>query len=145
MWQDCSTWLNIAAAQEESGCDFTDVNHSFSKASESAQKAGQARLQVGFDLSLHLEKGCGLRHILFCEQKRVLRRWLACQRRNGSVDADDTEAQLQELCAAKGWSPQDSEGEEDEEEEMDNSEPLDNDIILSDSGTRHSSAFGSIS
>lgn len=108
--EDCSTWLNIAAAQEESGCDFTDVNHSFSKASESAQKAGQARLQ-----------------------KRVLRRWLACQRRNGSVDADDTEAQLQELCAAKGWSPQDSEGEEDEEEEMDNSEPLDNDIILSDS------------
>lgn len=65
-------------------------------------------------------------------QKRVLRLWLASQKRCGSSKADDTEARLQELCATEGWSPDGSE----EEEEMDNSEPLDDsDIILSDSGT----------
>lgn len=59
------------------------------------------------------------------------------QRRCGSSKADDTEARLQELCAAEGWSPEGSDGEEDEEEEMDNSEPLDDsDVILSDSGKR---------
>uniref|UniRef100_A0A8D3DNV6 Tonsoku-like protein n=1 Tax=Scophthalmus maximus TaxID=52904 RepID=A0A8D3DNV6_SCOMX len=68
-------------------------------------------------------------------QKRVLRLWLASQRRRGSSDADDTEARLQELCAAEGWSPEGSDGEEDEDEEMDNSESLeDSDVILSDSG-----------
>lgn len=68
-------------------------------------------------------------------QKRVLRLWLAAQRRSGSSDADDTEARLRELCASEGWSPDDSDGEEDEEEEMDNSEPLDDsDVVLSDSG-----------
>ena len=69
-------------------------------------------------------------------QKRVLRLWLASQRRGGSSDAEDTEVRLQELCAAEGWSPYGSDGEEeDEEEEMDNSEPLDDsDVVLSDSG-----------
>lgn len=68
-------------------------------------------------------------------QKRVLRLWLAYQRRSGSSDADDTEARLQELCASEGWNPDGSDGEEEEEEEMDNSEPLDDsDVILSDSG-----------
>lgn len=68
-------------------------------------------------------------------QKRVLRLWLASQRRLGSSKADDTEARLQELCAAEGWNPDGSDGEEDEEEEMENSEPLDDsDIVLSDSG-----------
>lgn len=58
------------------------------------------------------------------------------QRRSGSLNADETEAKLQELCAAEGWSPDGSDGEEDEEEEMDNSEPLDDsDVILSESGT----------
>ena len=69
-------------------------------------------------------------------QKQVLRSWLAAQRRGGSSQGDDTEARLQELCAAEGWSADGSEGEEDEEEEvMENSEPLeDSDIPLSDSG-----------
>lgn len=71
-------------------------------------------------------------------QKRALRLWLAYQRRCGSSKAEDTEAMLQELCAAEGWSPNGSDGEEDEEEEMDNSEPLDDsDVVLSDSGRQH--------
>ncbi len=65
----------------------------------------------------------------------MLRLWLASQRRCGSSQADDTEARLQELCAAEGWSADGSDGEEDEEEVMDNSEPLDDsDVYLSDSG-----------
>lgn len=71
-------------------------------------------------------------------QKRVLRLWLVSQRRCGSSQADDTEARLQELCAAEGWSVDRSDGEEDEEEEMDNSEPLDDsDVVFSDSGRVH--------
>lgn len=66
----------------------------------------------------------------------MLRLWLASQKRCGSSQADDTEARLQELCAAEGWSPDGSDGEEDEEG-MDNSEPLeDSDVVLSDSGKR---------
>lgn len=77
-------------------------------------------------------------------QKRVLRLWLASQRRCGSSTADDTEARLQELCAAEGWSPDRSDGEEDEEEEMENSETLDDsDVVLSDSG-RHSAPLASL-
>uniref|UniRef100_A0A3Q3QQV0 Tonsoku-like protein n=1 Tax=Monopterus albus TaxID=43700 RepID=A0A3Q3QQV0_MONAL len=57
--------------------------------------------------------------------KRVLRLWLVSQRRSGSSNTDETEARLQQLCVAEGWSPDGSDGEEDEEEEMDNSEPLD--------------------
>lgn len=76
-------------------------------------------------------------------QKRVLRLWLASQKRCGSSQADDTEARLQELCAVKGWSPDGSDGEQDEEEEMDNSEPLeDSDVVLSDSGKRCASSNG---
>ncbi|XP_044231765.1 tonsoku-like protein [Thunnus albacares] len=109
--EECSTWLNIATAQEESGCAFEDIDNSYSTALRCAQKSGQARLQ-----------------------KRVLRLCLAVQRRNGSSDADDTEARLHELCASEGWSPDNSDGEDDEEEEMDNSEPLDDsDVVLSDS------------
>ncbi|XP_078145625.1 tonsoku-like protein [Centroberyx gerrardi] len=109
--EECSTWLNIAVSQEESGCDFEDVDSSYSTALRCAQRAGQTRLQ-----------------------KRVLRLWLAAQRRSGSSNADDTEARLQELCASEGWSADGSDGEEDEEEEMENSEPLeDGDIHLSDS------------
>lgn len=53
--------------------------------------------------------------------------------------ADDTEAKLQELCSAEGWSADGSDGEEEEEEEeMDNSEPVDDsDVVLSDSGSLH--------
>ncbi|KAM9341128.1 tonsoku-like protein [Symphorus nematophorus] len=109
--EECNTWLNIAAAQEESSCAFEDIDSSYSKASRCADKSGQARLQ-----------------------KRVLRLWLASQRRCDSSQADETEARLQELCASEGWSPDGSDGEEDEEEEMDNSEPLDDsDVVLSDS------------
>lgn len=46
LYQECSTWLNIAAAQEESGCSSEDVDGSYSKASHCAQTSGQARLQV---------------------------------------------------------------------------------------------------
>ncbi|KAM3595020.1 uncharacterized protein V6R79_017174 [Siganus canaliculatus] len=109
--EECSTWLNIASAQEESGCASEDVSSSYTKASHCAQSSGQTRLQ-----------------------KRVLRLWLAFQRRCGCSEADDTEAKLQELCTAEGWSVDGSDGEEDEEEEMDNSEPLDDsDVNLSDS------------
>lgn len=38
--------MNVAAAQEEGGCPFEDVHSSYSKASNCAQKSGQARLQV---------------------------------------------------------------------------------------------------
>ncbi|TNN55316.1 Tonsoku-like protein [Liparis tanakae] len=109
--EECSTWLNIATAQEESGCAFEDMEGSYTAASHCAQKSGHTRLQ-----------------------KRVLRLWLAAQRRHGSSQTDDTEARLQELCAAEGWSPDGSDGEDEEEEEMDNSEPLDDsDVVLSDS------------
>ncbi|KAM4724394.1 tonsoku-like protein [Anableps anableps] len=110
--EECSTWLNIAAAQEESGSTFQDVESSYSSALSCAEASGQARLQ-----------------------KRALRLWLASQRRRGSSDADETEARLRELCAAEGWDPEGSDGEEDdEEEEMDNSEALDDsDVVLSDS------------
>uniref|UniRef100_H3DIT7 Tonsoku-like protein n=1 Tax=Tetraodon nigroviridis TaxID=99883 RepID=H3DIT7_TETNG len=108
--EDCSTWLNVAAAQEESGCPCEEVDSSYTKASNCAQKSGQARLQ-----------------------KRTLRLWLAFQRRHGVCLSKDTEAKLLELCAAEGWNPDGSDGE-DEEEEMDNSEPLeDSDVVLSDS------------
>ncbi|KAK1893684.1 Tonsoku-like protein [Dissostichus eleginoides] len=109
--EECSTWLNIAAAQEESGCALEETDSSYSSASRLADQSAQARLQ-----------------------KRVLRLWLASQRRRGSSQAEDTEARLQELCAAEGWSPDGSDGEEDEEEEMDNSELLeDSDVNLSES------------
>ncbi|KAI9522022.1 hypothetical protein NQZ68_040333 [Dissostichus eleginoides] len=109
--EECSTWLNIAAAQEENGCASEETDSSYSSASRLADQSAQARLQ-----------------------KRVLRLWLASQRRRGSSQAEDTEARLQELCAAEGWSPDGSDGEEDEEEEMDNSELLeDSDVNLSES------------
>lgn len=44
--QECSTWLNIAAAQEESRCSLEDIDSSYSNASRCAQKSGRARLQV---------------------------------------------------------------------------------------------------
>lgn len=83
----------------------------------------------------YLEMGNGL---AARPQRRVLRLWLAAQRRRGSLEADDTEAELRELCLADGRDPDGSDGEEEEdEEEMDNSEPLeDSDVILSDSGER---------
>ncbi|KAK5857492.1 hypothetical protein PBY51_010734 [Eleginops maclovinus] len=109
--EECSTWLNIAMAQEESGCALEETDSSYSSALRMADQSAQARLQ-----------------------KRVLRLWLASQGRRGSSQAEDTEARLQELCAAEGWSPDGSDGEEGEEEEMDNSEPLDDsDVILSES------------
>ncbi|KAM4625981.1 tonsoku-like protein [Polymixia lowei] len=109
--EECSTWLNIAASQEDSGCVFEDIDSSYSTALRCTQRAGQTRLQ-----------------------KRVLRLWLAAQRRGGSAHVDDTEARLRELCASEGWSADGSDGEEEEEEEMENSEPLeDSDIALSDS------------
>ncbi|XP_061897522.1 tonsoku-like protein isoform X1 [Entelurus aequoreus] len=109
--EECSTWLNIAAAQEESVVAFEDQDSSFGAALRCAQTHGQARLQ-----------------------KRVLKLWLAAQRRSGSLNDSETEAKLLELCATEGWTPHDSDGEEAEEEEMDNSEPLDDsDVVLSDS------------
>ncbi|XP_072221759.1 tonsoku-like protein [Leuresthes tenuis] len=113
--EECHTWLNIAAAQEENGCASEDVDGSHRTALRCAQVSGRARLQ-----------------------KRVLSLWLASQRRCGSSNVNDTEAKLRQLCASEGWSPDGSDGEEEEEEEeeeeMDYSEPLgDSDVILSDS------------
>ncbi|XP_037550604.1 tonsoku-like protein [Nematolebias whitei] len=109
--EECSTWLNIAAAQEESGCRSQDIESSYSTAVRCAEASGEAKLQ-----------------------KRALRLWLASQRRSGSSSADDAEARLLALCAAEGWDPEGSDGEEDEDEEMDNSETLDDsDVVLSDS------------
>uniref|UniRef100_A0A674BZ54 Tonsoku-like protein n=1 Tax=Salmo trutta TaxID=8032 RepID=A0A674BZ54_SALTR len=109
--EECNTWLNIAAAQEESGRTVEDVDCSYDTALRCAQRAGQPKLQ-----------------------RRVLKTWLAAQSREGSSQTDDTRARLEELCAAEGWSPDGgSEGGEDEEE-MENSEPMeDSDIQLSDS------------
>ncbi|XP_037097712.1 tonsoku-like protein [Syngnathus acus] len=109
--EECSTWLNIAAAQEESGSATEDQDSGYNAAFRCAQMCGQARLQ-----------------------KRVLRLWLAAQKRKSSSDANDTETRLLELCASNGWTPDGSDGEEDGEEEMDYSEPLDDsDVALSDS------------
>nr|XP_057945890.1 tonsoku-like protein [Doryrhamphus excisus] len=111
--EECSTWLNIAAAQEESGATFEDQEKSFCAARRCAETCGRATLQ-----------------------KRVLRLWLAAQRRSGSANVDDIEAKLLELCASESLNPHDSDGEEEEEQEegVDNSEPLDDsDVVLSDS------------
>nr|XP_046222419.1 tonsoku-like protein isoform X1 [Oncorhynchus gorbuscha] len=109
--EECNTWLNIAAAQEENGRTVEDVDCSYDNALRCAQRAGQPKLQM-----------------------RVLKTWLAAQSRGGSSQTDDTQARLEELCATEGWSPEGgSEGEEDEEE-MENSEPMeDSDIQFSDS------------
>lgn len=48
--QECSTWLNIAAAQEESSCALEDVERSYNSALRCAQESGQARLQVRDEL-----------------------------------------------------------------------------------------------
>ncbi|CAB1334938.1 unnamed protein product [Coregonus sp. 'balchen'] len=108
--EECNTWLNIAAAQEESGRTMEDVDCSYDSALRCAERAGQLKLQ-----------------------RRVLKTWLGAQSRRGSSQTDDTQARLEELCATEGWSPEgESEGEEDEE--MENSEPMeDSDIQLSDS------------
>ncbi|XP_027857210.1 tonsoku-like protein isoform X1 [Xiphophorus couchianus] len=110
--EECSTWLNIAAAQEESGCSCEDVESSYSSAVSCAEASGQARLQ-----------------------KRALRLWLASRRRRGAAGDDALEARLLRLCATESWEPEGSDGEEEEEEEeMENSEALnDSDVVLSDS------------
>ncbi|XP_030644250.1 tonsoku-like protein [Chanos chanos] len=108
--EECETWLNIAVCLEESGQSIEELDKCYGSALKCAETAKQAKLQ-----------------------RRVLRAWLSAQRRGGSSQSDNTEARLQELCAAEGRSPDDSE-EEDEEEEEPNSEPLeDSDIQLSDS------------
>uniref|UniRef100_A0A8C5CVL3 Tonsoku-like protein n=1 Tax=Gadus morhua TaxID=8049 RepID=A0A8C5CVL3_GADMO len=100
--EECSTWLNMALSQEDSGCSPEEVDTSFEAALECAQRAGRPALQVR---GLRAEDSLGA-----------------------------TEARLRELCAAEGWNPDCSDGEEEEEEEEENSEPLvDSDIALSDS------------
>lgn len=44
--QECATWLNVAAAQEESGCPREDVDASYAEAAGCARESGRARLQV---------------------------------------------------------------------------------------------------
>lgn len=46
VFQECSTWLNIAAAQEESGCLSQDIESSYSTAVRCAEASGGAKLQV---------------------------------------------------------------------------------------------------
>uniref|UniRef100_A0A3P9Q8L8 Tonsoku-like protein n=1 Tax=Poecilia reticulata TaxID=8081 RepID=A0A3P9Q8L8_POERE len=47
--EECSTWLNIGAAQEESGCSCEDVESSYNSAASCAEASGQARLQDDLD------------------------------------------------------------------------------------------------
>ncbi|XP_064157110.1 tonsoku-like protein isoform X2 [Anguilla rostrata] len=102
--EECDSWLNIAAAEEEAGRSLEELDNCYSTALQCAKRAALPKLQ-----------------------RQVLRVWLAAQQRRGSAHCDDTSAQLQELCAADSG----SEGEEEEEE---NSEALeDSDIQLSDS------------
>lgn len=104
--EECSTWLNIAAAQEEAGGPSQDVDVSFEMALRRAEASGQLVLQ-----------------------KRTLRLWTASQWRRGSSNAAEMELKLRELCGPDG-----SDGEEDEDEDMEDSEPLDDsEVILSDS------------
>ncbi|KAL0969558.1 hypothetical protein UPYG_G00229080 [Umbra pygmaea] len=109
--EECTTWLTIAAAQEESGKTMEDVDCSYDTAWRCAQRAGQAQMQ-----------------------RRVLNAWLAARTRRGSSHADETRSRLEELCAAEGWSPDGASEEEEDEDEMESSEPMeDSDIQLSDS------------
>ncbi|KAI1895045.1 hypothetical protein AGOR_G00102230 [Albula goreensis] len=105
--EECDSWLNIAAAEEEAGRPLEELDSCYSTALQCAKKSGLPKLQ-----------------------KQVLRAWLATQQRGGSAHCDDTAARLQQLCAEDGG----SDGEEEEEEE-ENSEALleDSDIQLSDS------------
>ncbi|KAJ7989205.1 hypothetical protein DPEC_G00317090 [Dallia pectoralis] len=108
--EECNTWLNIALAQEEGGRSMEEVDVSYDTALRSARSSCQ-------------------------QQSRVLKAWLAAQRRSGSSQADDTQARLEELCRTEGRSPgAGSEEEEEDEDEPENSEPMeDSDIQLSDS------------
>uniref|UniRef100_A0A3P9A3B5 Tonsoku-like protein n=1 Tax=Esox lucius TaxID=8010 RepID=A0A3P9A3B5_ESOLU len=68
------------------------------------------------------------------KESRVLKAWLAAQRRCGLSQADDTQARLEELRRTEGWSPEGgSEGEEDEDETENSEQMEDSDIELSDS------------
>lgn len=74
LYQECSTWLNIAAAQEESSCSFEDIDSSYSKASGCAQKSGQARLQVCCnDVKTHVLCERVILWITLCKDLRCLR------------------------------------------------------------------------
>lgn len=66
LFQECSTWLNIATAQEESGCAFQDIESSYTAALRCAEKSGQARLQVRLSeqLKVSYETGENLKTIL---------------------------------------------------------------------------------
>ncbi|XP_028981172.2 tonsoku-like protein [Esox lucius] len=109
--EECKTWLTIAAAQEESGKSLEEVDISYDTALRCAQRSCQAKLQ-----------------------SRVLKAWLAAQRRCGLSQADDTQARLEELRRTEGWSPEGgSEGEEDEDETENSEQMEDSDIELSDS------------
>ncbi|KAJ3613544.1 hypothetical protein NHX12_019791 [Muraenolepis orangiensis] len=85
--EECSTWLNMAVSQEESGSGLEDVEPCYRTALQCAKRAGLPRLQ-----------------------KRVLRMWLAAQQRGGSAGAEDTEAELRELDIALSDSDDDLEG-----------------------------------
>ncbi|XP_056332374.1 tonsoku-like protein [Danio aesculapii] len=108
--EECETWLNMAACQEEMCQSMETLDHCFTSALKCAEKSGLNKLQ-----------------------RRVLRVWLQAQRRCGSSQCDDIEARLMELCERDGLTLDHSE-DEDEEEEVHNSEPLeDSDIQYSES------------
>ncbi|XP_061105905.1 tonsoku-like protein [Conger conger] len=107
--EECDSWLNIAAAEDEAGRSLEELDTCYSTALQCAKRAALPKLQ-----------------------RQVLRAWLAARQRRGSAHCDDTAAQLQELCAAGGGG--EGEEEEEEEEEEENSEVQeDSDIQLSDS------------
>ncbi|XP_029972511.1 tonsoku-like protein [Salarias fasciatus] len=105
--EDCSTWLNLAAALEEGGGPSEDVDSGFQAALRCAEASGRLALQ-----------------------RRALRLWTASQQRRGSAGAAETELKLRELSGPDGGG---GDEDEDEEEDEEDSEALDSDVVLSDS------------
>ncbi|XP_048831578.1 tonsoku-like protein [Brienomyrus brachyistius] len=104
--EECESWLNMAMCVEDSRAPPEEVERCYRSA-------------------LRCVEGAGLHSM----QRRVLKAWLAAQRRSGSAQCADTEARLLQLGDVD-----ESEGEENEEEEEGSSEPQeDSDIQLSDS------------
>ncbi|XP_067416235.1 tonsoku-like protein isoform X2 [Emydura macquarii macquarii] len=108
--EEGKTWLNIALAREEAGEDYAELEPCFGSALQSAERAGEPRLQ-----------------------RQILRHLHAAQQRWGSPEAPATLARLQELCRAQGWSPASDSGEE-EAEGPEHSEPAEeSELELSES------------
>ncbi|XP_029443076.1 tonsoku-like protein [Rhinatrema bivittatum] len=109
--EECKTWLNIAHAKEEDRQSCEELESCLTSALQCANRAAKPILQ---------------RQVL--EQLHVL------QLKFGSLEAQGTQARLQELCRQQGWDLDGGIRESSEEEELENSEPLEeSDLELSES------------